>query len=291
MGEGYKQYEPKVLKKIQQEELKVLKEFIRICDKYDINYFGVFGTVIGTVRHQGFIPWDDDMDFGMLRDDYEKFKKVAPGEFGDRFGLAGPDCDQKYYNFVSKMYKKNTRFVTNYDHGNFEMGINIDIFVFDDLAMNRKARNKQMKKALFLRKLYMTKNVNFYTSSVFTKENLMGRIACGLMHYAWKVLPVTNEWLAKKWKENATRYHGTSKVVTQFNDTMIWESRISIDDLFPLVELPFEDIKIKVPKNYDKILRELYGDYMQLPPKEKRQNHYPYILQFEGEKEVYGTSV
>jgi phosphorylcholine metabolism protein LicD len=75
MGEGYKQYEPKVLKKIQQEELKVLKEFIRICDKYDINYFGVFGTVIGTVRHQGFIPWDDDMDFGMLRDDYEKFKK------------------------------------------------------------------------------------------------------------------------------------------------------------------------------------------------------------------------
>ena len=189
------------------------------------------------------------------------------------------------------MYKKNTRFVTNYDHGNFEMGINIDIFVFDDLAMNRKARNKQMKKALFLRKLYMTKNVNFYTSSVFTKGNLMGRIACGLMHYAWKVLPVTNEWLAKKWKENATRYHGTSKVVTQFNDTMIWESRISIDDLFPLVELPFEDIKIKVPKNYDKILRELYGDYMQLPPKEKRQNHYPYILQFEGEKEVYGTSV
>ena len=291
MGEGYKQYEHKVLKKIQQEELKVLKEFIRICDKYDINYFGVFGTVIGTVRHQGFIPWDDDMDFGMLRDDYEKFKKVAPEEFGDLYGLAGPDCVQKYYNFVSKMYKKNTRFVTNYDHGNFEMGINIDIFVFDDLAMNRKARNKQMKKALFLRKLYMTKNVNFYTSSVFTKGNLMGRIACGLMHYAWKVLPVTNEWLAKKWKENATRYHGTSKVVTQFNDTMIWESRISIDDLFPLVELPFEDIKIKVPKNYDKILRELYGDYMQLPPKEKRQNHYPYILQFEGEKEVYGTSV
>ena len=222
MGEGYKQYEPKVLKKIQQEELKVLKEFIRICDKYDINYFGVFGTVIGTVRHQGFIPWDDDMDFGMLRDDYEKFKKVAPEEFGDLYGLAGPDCVQKYYNFVSKMYKKNTRFVTNYDHGNFEMGINIDIFVFDDLAMNRKARNKQMKKALFLRKLYMTKNVNFYTSSVFTKGNLMGRIACGLMHYAWKVLPVTNEWLAKKWKENATRYHGTSKVVTQFNDTMIW---------------------------------------------------------------------
>ena len=91
---GYKQYEPEVLKKLQQEELVVLKEFVRICNKYDISYFAVFGTNIGIIRHHGFIPWDDDMDFGMLRDDYEKFLKVAPSEIGDHFGLAGPDCDQ-----------------------------------------------------------------------------------------------------------------------------------------------------------------------------------------------------
>lgn len=288
---GYKQYEPEILKKIQQEEMIVLKKFVSICEKYKINYFAVFGTTIGTVRHQGFIPWDDDMDFGMLREDYEKFLKVAPKEFEGKFGLAGPDCEQKYYNFVTKMYKKGTRFATNYDHGNFEMGINIDIFVFDALAMNEKAREKQMKKALILRKLYMTKNINFYTSSVFTKGNFLPRLACGVAHYLWKILPISNEWLCKKWKKNAIQFHGKSKIVTQFNDTMSWESRIHIDELFPLVDMPFEDITIKVPKNYDQLLRAMYGDYMQLPPLEKRQNHYPYLLQFEGEKEIYGTSV
>ena len=288
---GYRQYDLAVLHKIQQEELVVLKEFVRICDKYSINYFAVFGTAIGAVRHHGFIPWDDDMDFGMLRDDYEKFIKVAPKEFHGKFGLAGPDCPQKYYNFVTKMYKKGTRFATNYDHGNFKMGINIDIFVFDAMAMNKKERAKQIRKSLFLRQLYMTKNVNFYTSSVFKEGNFVMRVASGIAHYIWKVIPVTNEWLSKKWKKNATRYAGRSQVYAQFNDTMTWESRISRKDLFPLVDMEFEDIKVKVPKEYDKILREMYGDYMQLPPEEKRQNHYPYLLKFEGEKEIYGTSL
>lgn len=288
---GYRQYDPVVLKKIQQEELVVLKEFVRICDKYSINYFAVFGTAIGAVRHHGFIPWDDDMDFGMLREDYERFIKIAPKEFGDRFGLAGPDCPQKYYNFVTKMYKRGTRFATNYDHDNFEMGINIDIFVFDDMAMDAKARKKQIRTALLWRKLYMTKNVNFYTSSVFKKGNLIPRLISGAAYYVWKIIPVTNEWLCRKWKKNAMRFSGQSSVYTQFNDTMSWESRIRKADLFPLVDMEFEDIKVKLPRAYDKILRELYGDYMQLPPKEKRQNHYPYLLQFEGEKEIYGTSV
>lgn len=102
----YRQYEPEVLKRLQREELEVLREFVRICNKYDIQYFAVFGTCIGAIRHKGFIPWDDDMDFGMLREEYERFCKVAPKEMGDRFGLAGPDCKEKFYNFVSKFYKK-----------------------------------------------------------------------------------------------------------------------------------------------------------------------------------------
>lgn len=74
-------------------------------------------------------------------------------------------------------------------------------------------------------------------------------------------------------------------MVTQFNDTMILESALSLEDVQNLIEVPFENLMIKVPGNYDRILRNLYGDYMQLPPPEKRQNHYPYILEFSKEGE------
>lgn len=288
---GYVQYDPEVLKRIQREELEIVKEFVRICDKYHIDYFGVFGTTIGAIRHQGFIPWDDDMDFGMLRKDYEKFIKVAPKEFGDRYALAGPDCGHRYYNFVSKIYKKGTWFVTNYNHGNFEMGINIDIFVYDNLAEEEKEQKKQMKKATLLRYMYMSKNVNFYKNSVFKTGNLIPRLISGAAYYIWKILPISNEFLCRKWKKNAIQFEGKTQVVTQFNDSGIWESRIALEDLYPLIEVPFEDFSIKVPYAYDKVLREMYGDYMQLPPDEKRQNHYPYILKFKGEDTVYGTSV
>lgn len=278
---GYKQYDPAVLKRIQEEELGILKEFVRICNKYDIQYFAVFGTNIGVVRHHGFIPWDDDMDFGMLREEYEKFLRVAPKEIEGRYEIAGPDRPEKFYNFVSKFYKKGTRFATIYDHGNYNMGINIDIFVFDGLAEDEKERKKQIRRSMMLRSIYMMKNVNFYVSTVHKKGKLFKRLTCGALHYLLKLFPISNEYLCRKWKENATRYNGKSSVVTQFNDTMIEESAVSLSELENLVELPFEDIMVKVPANYDRILRAMYGDYMQLPPPEKRQNHYPYILKFE----------
>ncbi len=282
---GYKQYEPETLKKIQRKELEIIKEFSRICEKYEIPYFAVFGTAIGAIRHHGFIPWDDDVDFGMLREDYERFLVAADKEFGDRYGMAGPDCPQKFYNFVSKMYKKGTRFATIYDHGNWDMGINIDIFVFDYMPRDPGKFRRQKRKALLLRSLYMIKNVNFYQSYVFGEGKTLQRLLCGGLHYLMKVFSPGNEWFCRAWKKNAVKYYRKSETVTQFNDTGIWESRIRLEDLFPLQRVPFEDTYITVPKEYDKVLREMYGDYMQIPPKEKQQNHYPYILDLgEGEE-------
>ena len=81
-------YGPGELEHVQQVALSVLKEFIRICEKYHLDYFVHWGTALGAVRHKGFIPWDDDIDVGMLRDDYERFLQVAPGEMGGRFVLS-----------------------------------------------------------------------------------------------------------------------------------------------------------------------------------------------------------
>lgn len=78
----YREYDPDVLKKLQKAEIEILKDFDALCDKYSIDYFVCGGTALGGVRHEGFIPWDDDIDIGMTRDDYERFLEVAETEYG-----------------------------------------------------------------------------------------------------------------------------------------------------------------------------------------------------------------
>ena len=93
-------------KRIKEISVDILKEFIRICDKYELNWFVAYGTAIGTVRHQGFIPWDDDMDVIMWREDYEKFMKVAPKEINKQYAICGAEIQHQVQGFYLQMYKK-----------------------------------------------------------------------------------------------------------------------------------------------------------------------------------------
>lgn len=274
----YRDYEPEILKKVQGESLSILNEFIRICDKYDIKYFGLYGTNIGAARHQGFIPWDDDIDVGMMRDEYEKFIKVAPKEIGNRFGIAAPDFGENYYSLTTKFYKKGTRFCTLCDHGNFNLGIYIDIFVYDYIPEDEKLRKKQIKKADFYRGLYLVSSVNFYSNEMFKDNEMIKRILFGFVYYFMKLIPNRKKLIYHFWKKNATKYYDQSTYVTQFSSTMIERCVMNYEDTQNLVELPYENIKVKFPAEYDAILTKLYGNYMEFPPENERQNHYPYLL-------------
>ena len=90
------EYDSEILKKLQKTELEILKDFVKICDKYHLPYFATGGTAIGALRHQGFIPWDDDIDVCMLRKDYEKFMEVAPQEMGDRYAFMTTETEPRY---------------------------------------------------------------------------------------------------------------------------------------------------------------------------------------------------
>ena len=81
----YRGYDEELLRRIKDSEKDILRKFILICEKYNLDYFVVFGTLLGTIRHEGFIPWDDDIDVGMLRTDYEKFLEVAQKECGEEY--------------------------------------------------------------------------------------------------------------------------------------------------------------------------------------------------------------
>ena len=102
-------YEPEILDKLHSVHLQILRDFIQVCKKYNLNYFVVYGTAIGAVRHSGFIPWDDDVDVAMLREDYEKFIKVFSKELGGQYNLLTPERDGRYGCTVTHLQRKGTK--------------------------------------------------------------------------------------------------------------------------------------------------------------------------------------
>lgn len=149
-----KQYDQQTLKKLHTFEVAMLQDFIQVCEKYNIPYFAVFGTLLGAVRHKGFIPWDDDLDVGMLRKDYERFLEVFPNELGKEYRILNTGVDEGYTCSVTHFGKKGTVFVPEHaKRMKCEQNICFDIFIFDSVADEEKARKKQLRKGWFWSKL------------------------------------------------------------------------------------------------------------------------------------------
>ena len=278
----YGSYDEAVLKRLHNAEMVILKDFIAICEKYDINYFAISGTAIGAVRHQGFIPWDDDIDIAMLREDYEKFVKVAPQEFGDKYRMMGPDMPNKYYNLQPAMERLGTKFVTDGAWAsNLEPGIFLDLFIYDNIPEDEKEANKIIKKCKLYKTLYIMRNINYFKIlKGFPFLQKLKLIVSGIIRIGLRLIPNGDRWLYEKYMSLATKYYGKTNRYTALSDPGSDIMGITRDEIFPLVDMPFEDITIKMLNNYDEQLKRHMGDYMEIPPVEKRTNHSPMILDF-----------
>lgn len=128
----YKEYEPQTLSNLQATELEILEKIKEICDLNNIGYCLIYGSLIGAVRHQGFIPWDDDMDIAMFRDDYEKFKVIFNQQAGANFYFHTSENTKGYSSAVGRVMKVGTKCIPYcYRKAKFEYGVYIDIFVMD----------------------------------------------------------------------------------------------------------------------------------------------------------------
>lgn len=274
----YKQYDPEVLKSIQSMQLEILKEVKRICDEHKIDYFIIYGTLLGAVRHKGTIPWDDDIDICMLRKDYERFLKLCPTELDPQYEIATLDRDLSYPIPIVKVQKKGTRFADkSYRFVKHPLGVFIDIFILDNLSDSEIEANKQFQQASFWNKLLVIQALPF---PVLNASGLKGKaihVATAVAHIFLKL--VSRNFLNQKYLSVCKRYNQqkTSRVIT-FAELTANMKPMEFNKLYPLSDLIYEDTVVKAPNLYKDILIDLYGDYMQLPPDDQRRNHCPYFL-------------
>lgn len=275
-------YDDETLAKVQQTELSILRDFIDVCDKNGLTYFGLAGTGIGALRHQGFIPWDDDIDVGLLRKDYDKVIEIFKLDYADKYTVVNGDEFSEYPLMTTRICLKGTRFVEeSLKNVNCPLGIFLDVYAFDNVAADEKLRNKQAFWAWFYSKLLILKHIPF---PVLPMYGFKKKLAHCITACAWAFLNVfciSHKWLYKKCKTASGKYNDTDTGhYAYFCDTDKFSNYFTKEDLLPVRKESFEGIQMSFPKNLEKSLTYMFGDYMQLPPPEKRKNHYPHILEF-----------
>ena len=267
------------LRKVQLAQLEIAKEFRRVCDENEIPYFIDWGSMLGAIRHKGFIPWDDDMDFGMLRADYERFLKIAPEKLGEEYFLQTWDTDPSFPNAFAKIRKKGTVYIeATMEKSNAHNELFIDVFPYDVYPNTPK----QAKKAG--RTIYCCANTLFIQNKVrpwMHHSSRLKRFLAKCKYIPFWVLSklIRRDTLKKKYTEAMTCANSEKPVYYYGNVKAIscGEHPIPAECYDSMIEMPFENENFKVPVGYDRILTCLYGDYMTPPPEDKRGNRHGII--------------
>ena len=254
------------MNEIQKIELGMLLDVDRVCRQLGVNYFIVGGTLLGAVRHKGFIPWDDDIDIGMLRADYEIFVQKAQELLPAGSFLQTRLTDTELPCCYAKVRRDDTTFIeTSTKDLNIHHGIYVDIFPFDYYPQNRVlAGINKIRLTLITHKV----NEAFYTEEA-PEYSLRGRIAHILSDLLYR--DVKSALAAK---DRICRAVSQSILTTNYNGA--WGDReiVRTEWITHYTELEFEGHMVKAPAAYDAYLRNVYGAYMELPPVEKRVPHH-----------------
>lgn len=258
---------PDELSQLKQIELEILTEFVRICEKHDIQYFLSDGTCLGAVRHKGFIPWDDDIDVSMTRTEYERFCTVCPNELSDKYAFQNFHTEKNCGLVFAKIRKKGTIFSEDYSqHINMSQGVWIDIFPYDNVPDDRATLEKQVNKVKFLQNLYIVKCGYHMPPGM----SAAGKVAYYGAKFVCLFIPMGS--LISKIDKEMKRYNGTP-----CKNLYPYGGAYGIDkEMVPAylcnetAPIEFEGRTFATYKDYDEYLTLHYGDYMQLPPENER---------------------
>lgn len=249
-----------------------MRWFHSFCEENGLRYYALGGTMLGAARHQGFIPWDDDIDVGMPREDYEKLAALLQGRSGEQYFLETPDTKAKDYFYpFSKLYDTTTTLVENTKY-KIRRGICIDIFPLDGIGNDEEESRRNYPK--------IKKQYNFLLTRVTgVRKGRKWYKNCAVLFF--RLIPgfmLNNKKILKKLVDSCRAYPfdeykwcGNLCGAWGFKEVMP-KAIMGTPTLYQ-----FEDIKIYGAEDFDGYLTSLYGNWRQLPPKEKQVTHHDFI--------------
>lgn len=261
------------LTKAHQVNLKILKEIDRICRKYKIQYMLDAGTLLGAIRHQGFIPWDDDADVVFTRKNYEAFMKVVRRELPDTMELLMPWDFQKgraFFDFTARIIYKNSRIheessETRYYEGKMNH-LWVDLFTLDVLPQNKLSSSV----TLLLHKIIYGMAMGHRYQLDFGKYSVFHKLAVGSLSAAGRLVPLKALfWMQRAAALKDRKCRSNLRYYSNYQPDYLYVT-LQKEWCEQVEDVTFCDTKLMAPKHWDEVLTWIYGDYKKLPPKNKR---------------------
>ncbi len=260
------------LRKLQLIETGTLREVMRICEAHNLKCFLVFGTLLGALRHNGYIPWDDDLDIAMPEEDYDLFVKYAKAELSSDYFLHDLDSDPRYFPNIVRIRRNDTTFIPDaYKKAEFvHNGVWIDVFPLHYAKSDHSVMEKL--KFFILRRIL----------SAMTAINVLGiegnnptKRACAsfIQKMDLKMIRRWYERIARSCKKKNGKYY-----VCEYVDNNMKHWYHPVENFGEGRMHTFEGIRCRIPSEAEKVLTQIYGDYMQLPPEEARVGHLPLLF-------------
>lgn len=271
------------LKKVQKTQLGILEVFKSICKKHNLRYYAIGGTLIGVHRHKGFIPWDDDIDLGMPRPDFERFVALQ-NEFPNGYTLTNHENEPNWQFNLCQFVDSESEIIERLNEKPRRCHIWIDIFPIDGMPSNSFIRWLHAKHIMFYRYLIQIANLKTQVNVHKANRPILEKMVLKLLHYVPLGKKVNVDKALQKMDEVLKKYDFDK---SSYAGNMLGRKRE--EEAVPRcwwdgpIECPFENTTINSPKGYDQYLKHIYGNYMQIPPENKRESHYIEIIKLREE--------